>query len=702
MAELLEDFYKDFFQNIHGIADADGRYAEDAFFEMFTSQLVDAGELETADRAAYASPRGIRVDGYGGDPATADGVLSLIIADFNQSDRIATLTASEMDAMFKRLTNFLARSLDAANRNAFEESTAAFGLADLVAKRWPNISKVRLFLISNRVLSSRVDGREAGEFKGVPVTYSVWDLGRLQRFVTTGAGREEILIDLEKDFGGPLPALPAHLNDAGYEAYLIVIPGKQLAEIYDRWGARLLEQNVRVFLQARGKVNKGIRNTIENDPEMFFAYNNGITATAEKVTTKMSDGGLLITELNNFQIVNGGQTTASIHAASRKKDGDLSRVFVQMKLSMVEPQRAMEVVPKISEFANSQNRVNAADFFANHPYHVQLEKFSRTTFAPSPDGTFRESKWFYERARGQYQDARALLNSSQGKKFDLEYPKNQVFSKTDLAKFLNVWLGHPEIVSRGAQKNFAHFAGTIGKAWSKNPDQFNKRYYTDAVAKAIIFRETEKLVTEQPWYEGGYRANVVAYAIAKIAHDVEEMDRAVNFESIWRKQGISTAFKDALITAAKASHDILVAPPSGMSNVTEWAKQQACWNRVAELEIAWPKSFWRELITLEEVQESQSDAEKDQRLLNGIEAQTVVVQGGGPLWRTVKEWGISRKLLTPTEASILDVAASIPNRLPSEKQSIIALETLKKMHKEGCQVGVELLTAKEIATNGGG
>ncbi|WP_316195589.1 MULTISPECIES: AIPR family protein [unclassified Bradyrhizobium] len=698
MAEELEEFHKDFFQGVHGLADADGRWAEHAFFELFTSQLVEAGELETADRAPYTSPRGVRVDGYGGDPASAEGVLSLIILDFNQSDRIGTLTASEMDAIFKRLTNFLTRSLDATHRNSFEESTAAFGLADLIAKRWPNISKVRMFLLSNRVLSNRVDGREAGEFRGVPLTYSVWDLGRLYRFVETGRGREEILIDLETDFGGPLSALPAHLNDAGYEAYLIVIPGKQLAAIYDRWGARLLERNVRVFLQARGNVNKGIRNTIENDPEMFFAYNNGITATAEKLTTKMSDGGLLITELQNLQIVNGGQTTASIHAASRKKDVDLSRVFVQMKLSVVESAKAIEVVPKISEFANSQNRVNAADFFANHPYHVQLEKFSRTTFAPSPDGTFRESKWFYERARGQFQDARALLNPSQRKKFDLEYPKSQVFSKTDLAKFLNLWLGHPDIVSRGAQKNFAHFAAGIGKAWSKNPDHFNKRYYTEAVAKAIVFRETEKLVTEQSWYEGGYRANVVAYAIAKIAHDVEERERVVNFEGIWRKQGISAAFKDALTIAAKACHDVLVTPPPGMSNVTEWAKQQACWSRISALEITWPKTFLRELITREEEQENQSDAEKDQRLLNGIEAQTVVVQAGGPLWRTVREWGVSRRLLTPTEAGILDVAASIPNRLPSEKQSLIAIETLKKMHSEGCQIGVELLNGKGIAT----
>jgi hypothetical protein len=692
MTEALQEFHQEFFQDVIGTADADGRYAEDAFFELFCAQLIDAGELETADRAQYQSPRGIRVDGYGGDPAASDGTLSLIVSDFHQSGTIETLTATEMDAIFKRLTNFLSRSMDKTFRNGLEETGSAFGIADLIAQRWSAITKVRLFLISNRVLSTRVDGREAGEFQGIPLTYSVWDLGRLHRFVDQGHGREEIFIDLGRDFGGALPLLPAHLSDAGYEAYLAVIPGTQLAQIYDRWGARLLEQNVRVFLQARGGVNKGIRTTIEKTPQMFFAYNNGITATAEKVVIENTGAGLQLKAIHNLQIVNGGQTTASIHAASRRKDIDLSKVFVQMKLSVVKPEEALEVVPKISEFANSQNRVNAADFFANHPYHVQMEKFSRRLFAPSPDGTFRESKWFYERARGQYQDARALLSVAQRKKFDLEYPKRQVVSKTDLAKFINVWRGHPDVVSKGAQKNFAHFAGVTGKEWTKNADHFNERYYRHAIGKAIVFRETERLVTEQPWYEGGYRANVVAYAVAKLVYDVDKTGHAIDLERIWRTQGVSDPMREALTIASKAVHEVITAPPNGMvSNVTEWAKQQACWNRVSSLQVSWPRSFLKELITEGQEIEDKGAAEKDQQVLNGIEAQTLVLKAGGALWRELKNWGISHRLLTPTEAGILDVAGAVPNKLPSERQSIIAVATLRKMQQEGCELGTDLL-----------
>ena len=691
MGPDIAEFNQELFQDIMASADADGRYAEDAFFERFCEHLVDAGELETADRAQFLA-RGLRVDGYGGDPRSSEGVLSLIVADFNVSNEIGALGASEMDTIFRRLAAFLSKSLDSGFRNSLEETAPAFGLADMIAQRWSDVSKVRLFLISNRVLSARVDGREAGEERGVPVTYSVWDLGRLHRFASSGTGREEVVIDLETEFGGVLPALPAHLQEADYEAYLVVVPAKQLAAIYDRWGARLLEQNVRVFLQARGNVNKGIRNTIEYDAEMFFAYNNGITATAEAVETRRTSGGLVITQVRNLQIVNGGQTTASIHAASRKKGVNLANIFVQMKLSIVDPLRAMEIVPKISEYANTQNRVSAADFFANHPFHIRMQEFSRRVFAPSPDGTFRESKWFYERARGQYQDACGGLSDAQRRRFDLEYPKAQVISKTDLAKVLNSWRGHPEIVSRGSQKNFAAFARDIGEEWSTSPDRFSEAFYRESVAQTIAFRETERIVSDQSWYQGGgVRSRVVPYAVAKLAYDAEQIGRFVDWERIWKAQALSAGIRGALTIAAEAVHGVIVDAGLENPNPLEWAKQPACWSRVKTLPVSWPGGWKETLLTGEERASGRRAGVRDQRVLNGIEAQTNVIGAGADFWRTVREWGGARELLTPTEADILAVAGSMPTRIPSEKQCLRALEVLRRLHSEGLQEGRDLV-----------
>ena len=558
MAIDLEEFHQTFFQNVLASADSKGGWTEDAFFEEFCTYLVDAGEFETADRVAYAPPRGgVRVDGYGGDPTTCEGVLNLIVADFNQSPDLESLTATEMEAAFKRLTNFLVKSLDVKFRNSLEEAHPGFGLADLIATRWQLTAKVRMFLITNRALSSRVDGKESGTINNIPITYSVWDITRLHRYAGSGSEREEIKIDLKNDFDCSLPMLSAHLDDAGYEAYLLVFPGALLAKIYDRWHARLLEQNVRVFLQARGSVNQGIRNTIENNPKMFFAYNNGITATTERVEVSRHQNELLLTGLQNFQIVNGGQTTASIHAASRKGI-DISRVFVQVKLSVVPKENSASIVAKISEYANSQNKVSAADFFANHPFHIRMEDFSRRIYAPSPDGTFRETKWYYERARGQYQDARNLLTDAQRKKFDLEFPKKQVISKTDLAKYLNPWRGLPDSVSRGSQKNFAEFARIIGPEWDKNPDAFNESFYRQSIAKAIVFMDTEKIVTDQPWYNGGgIRSRVVPYSIAKLAHDAEVKGRYVDLGQVWRSQAISEFLTAALTIVSERVGDVL-------------------------------------------------------------------------------------------------------------------------------------------------
>ena len=415
---------------------------------------------------------------------------------------------------------------------------------------------------------------------------------------------------------------------------------------------------------------------------MFFAYNNGITATAEEVEIGDDRGRLLLRRLKNFQIVNGGQTTASIHVAQRGKV-DVSQTFVQMKLSVIDPEYASKLVPKISEFANSQNRVNAADFFANHPFHVRIEGFSRRIYAPSPEGTFRQSKWFYERARGQYADARAGLTPAQRRKFDLENPRRQLFTKTDLAKFLNVWEERPHEVSLGAQKNFAAFARRIGQAWKKTPDDFNEAWYREAVAKAIVFKATERIVSDQPWYQGGYRANIVAYGIAKAAHDVAKRGRAVDFQDIWRRQAPTPALVEALTKVTEAVHNVLISPEPGISNVTEWAKKQACWNRVGELDVAWPRPFLDDLISTDERRDATRGARREQRVLNGIETQIVVVNAGPAFWADVLEWGSRRGLLTPTEAGVLRATANRTGRTPTERQCCKAVEVLSKLQSEG-------------------
>ena len=456
-----------------------------------------------------------------------------------------------------------------------------------------------------------------------------------------------------------------------------------LSALYDAYGSKLLEQNVRCFLQARGNVNKGIRNTILNDPEMFFAYNNGITATAEDIKIDITAGLPKITKLVNLQIVNGGQTSASIYTAFKKDKVELSKIFVQMKLSIIDPEKSIEVVPKISEYANSQNKVDAADFFANHPFHIQMEKCSRRLWAPPKEGASTQTRWFYERARGQYLDAHTNLTASEKKKFQIQNPKSQMYTKTDLAKFETAWDSFPHIVSLGKQKNFVYYPREIGKRWSKDEKQFNDLYFYHAIAKAVIFRTIEKLIKSQPWYDGGYRAQIVAYTIAWITNKVSQVGKSINLSKVWQTQETSPTFNIQIADIARRVNDVITDTPPGISNVTEWCKKELCWDKVKSVNIELNSDFLAELISKDEVSLDQKDAKKVRKIDNGIEAQGKVYDIGSDKWKNASTWGIHEKLLTPDDMGILRIACQLPLKIPTEKQSIRLLEILERLQENG-------------------
>lgn len=277
-----------------------------------------------------------------------------------------------------------------------------------------------------------------------------------------------------------------------------MIRSKQLADLYEKWGARLLESNIRSSIQARRRsVNDGIRATILDEPEMLFSYNNGLSATADAVEIDSSDGAVRILSAENLQIVNGGQTTASLHTALKHSPENLERVHVQVKLVVVPPDASESVVPRISRFANSQNKINAANFFSNHPFHLRVEGFSRRIFAPPARGPTRQTMWFYERAKGQYFVAQARLSGADKTRFDRECPKSQLFTKTDLAKAEYSFRMKPDMVSKGAQKNFAAFAIEVGETWSDQEDALGDAWFKQAVSRIIIFRALEKAVPRQ-------------------------------------------------------------------------------------------------------------------------------------------------------------------------------------------------------------
>lgn len=685
MNELLE-FHHQFTADIQGNADAMGLVTAEAFFEKVADLLSEAGEIDEANRSYYEaknSGQQLQVDGYGGDPSENSNILSLILCDFVPNEEIRVLNRMHIERLQNRIYRFLIASTNPGFREKLEETSSAFGLTDLISTRWSSIEKIKLVIATNGNFSARTDAEAIDPVDGKPITLSVWDLKRLKQFMDQGQARADLKIDFQHDFGGGIPLLKAFGGEGSLESYLAVIPGKQLAAIYDKWGPRLLEANVRSFLQARGKVNQGIRNTIRDEPEMFFSYNNGLSATADEIEIEKTDSGLELIRANNLQIVNGGQTTASLHAAKKLFEEQLENIHVQMKLTIVPDNQSEDAVPQISEYANSQNKVNAADFFANHPLHIRTEELSRQLLAPAGEDGYRETKWFYERARGQYADERGRRSPAERKKFDAEFPRKQFFTKTDLSKYVNTFECIPHIVSRGAQKNFSEFAKNISRKWGKDGSVFDKLWYKRLVAKNIIFKAMEKLVSNADWYEGGYRANIVTYGIAKVVYDTNKSGKTIDLDLVWRNQTVTPELKAMLLVAGEASQRIINNPPSGIRNISEWAKKEICWTWLSENEVCYPNRTGRAIISLDAEKDRTKDEKSEAALDQSVNSELEVHALGSQIWKSACDWARERESLSPKELGILETCSAIPRKMPSGKQCVIAMAALQKLKNEG-------------------
>jgi hypothetical protein len=417
-----------------------------------------------------------------------------------------------------------------------------------------------------------IDNKSVGQLQ---YSYSVYDINYFFQIHKNGNQFASFILDTH------LPCLTVNDNNDDYVSFLTVISGKELASIYGKYKSKLLEENVRTFLQFKGDVNKGIKYTLQNKPDYFFAYNNGITATATDVVIE----GNCIVRIDNLQIVNGGQTTASIYAAAEKYRFDLSEVNVPMKLSVV---KKLEIhstfVSNVAEYANTQNKVNKSDFFSNHKYHIDMKKVSSRTRVNRKAGSQVSSKWFYERVRGEYLNEQSHLNKTDLYKFSLEYPKNQYIDKLDLAKSENAWLQRPYYSALGAQGSFVKFSEYIIQEMDIKENLVTEMYFKSAISRLIMYWEIERIISKSSWYTGGFRAQTVAYTMAALSFISEKFENMhFNFEIIWENQSVPDNLIMELDKIAKIVHLSLVSPNSKFGNVSVYAKKKDCWEGIKRL-----------------------------------------------------------------------------------------------------------------------
>ncbi len=688
----VHDFHKDFLEEIKATAATKGAGSNAAFVEVASLYLVNAEILPDFTPAFFLGTgknnRRIRVDGYVLDEF--DMTFNLAIADYTGDENRDTLTRSAATAFFDRLMYFVDETYGSKLYRSVEPSTPAADLIELLRSYKDKIRKFRLILLTDGFMSGRIGKIDACEFNGIPVEYQIWDIDRIFKVCSSNLGRQNIEIDFKTYTGGKgVPCIEASsANTDDYKSYLCIIPGYALADIYDHYGSQLLEGNVRSFLSTKVAVNKKIRETILKIPQNFFAYNNGVSATAMDLQIESTEDGRVITYARDFQIINGGQTTASLSNARYKDGVDLSQIYVQMKLTEVDSDadKASELIRNISRSSNSQNKVSDADFFATHPFHVRMEQISRRVFAPASGGAQYETKWFYERARGQYIQAQMHMTKSQKDKFAAQNPKKQVITKTDLAKVRNSWAGIPHIVSKGAQTNFMKFAETIDERWCNSDVQFNDKYFKDSIALVILFKHTEWVVSHQPWFEQGYRANIVTYSIALLNRLISQQFKGMDLDLqlIWNRQQVPDALTNELVKITKYVFDTITDPNRETINVTQWCKREACWESVKCCNIKLADELRHILLDKVETKVSDRVAKKDHTLISDVEAQKIVLGLGADYWKAVIEFiTVKRINTTSDQLKALKYAVRIPVQFPSAYQSVHLLDLLEKAKSNG-------------------
>lgn len=675
----LEEFHQDFLQSILADAECRGLMKSQSFFENVCEELITTGDL--TNNYTYADYIKSGMEAYGYDYDEERKILSILIYQFFQEEEIETLTKSNIDTKFKRVKKFFQKCIQG-NYTDIEPTSDAYSMAYNIYKykNEEKINKVRLIILTDGKVTRNLKEILSEVIDEINVEYRIFDIEYIYKIYLSHYNPTSSNINIH------IPCLKIETASYEYESYLAVIKGQQLVEIYEEFGQKLFEQNVRTFLQFRGKVNKGIRNTIEYSPDKFFAYNNGITATASDV--KMDNHGNIV-QIIDFQIVNGGQTTSAIYAAKKNSKLDISDVSVQMKLSILKDKEKQNYfVSKVSEYANTQNKVNKSDFFSNSSFHKEMKRYSQRIWVPAVDGSQRLTHWFYERVRGEYLNEQAYLTNVEKNRFKLENPKNQLVDKTFLSKSENAWLQKPNIVSKGAQYSFVSFAQNITDRLEKDKLAITESYFKDVVSRVILFRTVEKMVSNSEWYDGGFRAQTVAYTISCLSYLVKETGEFLNFNLIWQEQKLPKILIEILETISQYVYNEITNPPQGFANVAQWCKKEICWESVRKIDfnVRINKEL---LINKEEEKYSKTEDRKEKRLEDGIEIQMLVVKAKKEIWKDLYKHYEKYKLTLKVSNMQLEILKKMAYGYlipPSEKQARILYE----LYKNANLYGVEL------------
>lgn len=691
----IEEYRLDFLNTLRSDADLNGNDVDDQFLQFSLGLLEDMGWLMNP----YPFPcnmhgsknHSLAFDAYAYDDA--DSSIVLLISEFHNTRDKVTLTRTRIDELYNKMRYFIEEAYDGDIKKFCDDSDPIIGLAKEFKKKIgvgkinTEVLKFKFYIVTNAILSGQVKNIKEEELYDRPVELVLWDLERFYNAQLSSAN-EVINITCEKYGFEGVQCLKANLPiENHYDSYMAIVPGKFLADLYLDYGSRLLEGNVRSFLSINKKVNKKIRETIIGaHPENFFTYNNGIAVVARSIV--LSPDKKRIIAFNDFQIINGGQTTASLASAVIRKEvslENLSKIFVPMKLTVMnitedmtqeEEDEYNKVTQAISKSANSQTAVADADFFSNDPFHVIMERLSITHKAPPVNGEPYQKIWYYERSKGKWAQEMMKMKDSEREKYKARSPKDHVITKEKLAKCLNCVYIKPHIVCAGNAYNIKDFATTITEMYEKSKESINEVFFEQSVAAVILFDTVDKMVNKAGWYtKGGNKAQIVPYTISKIKASLPH-GKDIDWKLIWKKQMLYPELVHQIEIVAPLANEFFNNENGGVI-VREFAKKIQTWVKFKEnYPCHLTKEFLDTLVGEDELKEEHIAATKQHKFNSEIELEVEVYKRGYDYWLQFYNDLEAERLLSGADRDFIKGIASYIKRgsLPSKLQ-------VRRLHK---------------------
>ncbi|MCR5644020.1 MAG: AIPR family protein [Prevotella sp.] len=661
METNLKDFARDFMDLVKEEAVENGTSVEQQFTETVLEYIKEEGAAVSPELFYCVNKectRPTEADYYkinAFDYSESAGILDLFVTVYLEAEGLTELKKNRIDQAHNALAHFLNKCVkdDKMFQKYLTEDSEVAEVVGTINEEFKNknVSLIRFFVLSNGQLKS--DYNSASEIKIGDVNYdfefNIWDICAIRNSEIAAQHDGAIDIDFESEYAHSIECLELGEN-GGVKSFLAIMPAEILARVYKKYKTRLLNQNVRNYLGGTIKVNKGMAKTLRDDPAMFFAYNNGISSTALKVGLRRDEGGkVYITNVTNWQIVNGGQTTNTIYSMF-SRNFDMQNAYVTLKISEInfeDEKKKEEAISYIARFANSQTQIKESDLAANIGYMLKLDDISKSEWTPV-NSVRRNTQWFFERMRGQYDNAKGEPRTKKAKDFVAQHPKKQRFTKTDIAKWEMAWAGRPDIASKGGEQSFDFFHK---KSLKTDTILVDRNYFHQLIAKAIIYQSISDICKQNGIK--GYVNIICNYVLATLAWKSREN---LDLDYIWNHQEIHPAMRVAIEQEADVVNKYILKLGQEGVNPSVKAKNEPFWKDITLRMVGLPELDKVLLSSNEDELTAENQAKIEQ--FEKLPADT---------WRQLAIWGKDARKLSLLERKKLDHAyalASNDKKLP--------------------------------------